>query len=279
MSLLGFGVGVPISEIKLDKLSSLTGAVLEKFIEDIQWQLHGLGLSFDKPPLLIAGVFEHNTVVLNGKSIESYRGGVGISFPPYVFVAVGEYSIVTDTKSGASYKSIFIFAKLDGPIIELEFATISGVRLGFGYNSIVRSPTNAELTEFPFISDQGIDGAGNNPMKILDSMTKPTPTADAWVTPKQDAYWFAIGMSVSAAEILEITAVAMVGFHDSGLTLSLFADAIGQLPPEAPPNLTIMYVEIAMVAEMNFGEGYFRVEASLAPTSHIYVPMCHIYGG
>jgi len=34
-----------------------------------------------------------------------------------------------------------------------------------------------------------------------------------------------------------------------------------------------------MVAEMNFAEDYFRVEASLAPTSFILVPQCHLYGG
>jgi hypothetical protein len=55
-------------------------------------------------------------------------------------------------------------AKLDGPLIDLEIAIIEGMRLGFGYNSFVRSPSVQELALFPFINDVGVGGAGMNPM-------------------------------------------------------------------------------------------------------------------
>ena len=34
-----------------------------------------------------------------------------------------------------------------------------------------------------------------------------------------------------------------------------------------------------MIIELNFIEGFFRVDAALAPTSYIYVPPCHLTGG
>jgi hypothetical protein len=162
-------------------------------------------------------------------------------------------------------------------LITLEFATISGIRLGFGYNSSVRSPDVNEITSFPFINDGSSAGAGNDPLEIVRKMTLTDPP---WVAPKPDSYWFAAGMTVKAFDILAITAVAMIAFRDSGIIISLYADAIAQMPPDVPNRSEcIVYVEIGMVVEMNFVDGYFRVEAALAPTSFLLVPACHLYGG
>lgn len=273
ITLLGFGIGLPIGnkfdkeEFTLDKLGSILG--------HMEFQIHGLGVAFEQPPLVLAGVFEHEVI----QKTESYRGGIAVSFPPYMFVAVGEYSITHDDKEH-EYKSVFVFAKLNGPLITLEFATISGVRLGFGYNSMVRSPAIEELTDFPFINDGSQEGAGNNPIEILKSMTKPPKDGVLpWVSPKQDSYWFAVGMTISAFDLLNVTAVAMLAFKDSGVIASIYADGIATMPPGAKPSGAILYVELGMVAEMNFVEDYFRVEASLAPTSFLLVPQCHLYGG
>jgi hypothetical protein len=168
--------------------------------------------------------------------------------------------------------------------VTLAFATISGVRLGFGYNSFVRSPAVSEITQFPFIDDRssaGATGAGNNPMQIVKNMTQPVDgQSTAWVTPKIDSYWFAAGMTIQAFDILTVTAVALLAFRDAGVIISVYADAIAQMPPDAPDrSAALVYVELEMVAEMNFIDGYFRVEAALAPTSFLLVPQCHLYGG
>lgn len=197
-------------------------------------------------------------------------GGMGLSFPPYTFVGLGEYAILN------GYKSLFLYAKLDGPLVTLEFATIEGVRFGFGYNSMVRRPEIDEITDFPFINDHAVSGAGNDPMAILDKIMNPD-SGRAWVTPKQDAYWFAAGMTITAFELLAVTAVAMLAFRDSGVVVTLYADAIAQMPP-GKNAVALVYVEIGMVMEMNFIDGYFMVEASLAPTSFLYLPSCHLYG-
>jgi hypothetical protein len=68
-------------------------------------------------------------------------------------------------------------------LVTLEFATISGIRLGFGFNSVVRSPRIDELTDFPFIKTTVTPGASDTPMAILKAMTP------MWVTPKENSYW------------------------------------------------------------------------------------------
>lgn len=162
-------------------------------------------------------------------------------------------------------------------LITLGFATISGVRLGLGYNSSVRTPQLEEITRFPFVSDGAVSGAGNDPMKILKVMTETSP---AWVTPTNNSYWFAAGLTLVAFDILTVTAVAMVQFKEAGLIISIIADAVAQMPPGVTSRSEMIdYVEIGFICEMNMVDGHFRVEAALAPTSFLLVPQCRIYGG
>lgn len=96
-SLLGFGIGLDLSGLKLDDLSDAAS--------HLSVELHGLTLSFNKPPLMIAGGFEHE---IEPSGEEIYKGGIGVSFPLYTFVGLGEYAVFKN------YKSVFIYAKLDG---------------------------------------------------------------------------------------------------------------------------------------------------------------------
>nr|OQO29959.1 hypothetical protein B0A51_02550 [Rachicladosporium sp. CCFEE 5018] len=279
LTLLGFGIGLPLGDISLSPRINDLAALGSQ----AKFQIHGVGVSFEKPPLVIAGVFEHEIMKqLVGdppveQTLDAYRGGIGISYPPYTFVAVGQYAEAT-FRIGGSYKSLFVFAKLDGPLIQLEFGecsisnhvptTISGVRIGFGYNSMIRSPSIEELTQFPLIGE--LPGVGNNPINLLQAWCKGD---NPWVVPKQDSYWFAVGMTITAFDILKITAAALLAFRDSGIIVSLYADAVAQVPPDVTKTSDmILYVEIGLVAEMNFIDCYFRCDASLAPTSFLLVP-------
>ena len=266
-TLLGFGLTVNLKGITLDNLQNC--------LKNTDVALAGMALSFNKPPILIAGGFEHQIIQALGITQDVYLGGVAVSFPPYTFNGLGEYAVVTNADS-SQYRSIFVYAKLDGPLITLELATISGIRLGFGFNSFVRAPAIDDIVNFPFINDHSISTTGNDPMAILKAMTVGNP---AWVTPKLDSYWLAVGMSIQAFDVITATAVAVFEFGDAGLAVDIYADAVAQMPPEAPKAATVVYVEVGMKIEMNFADGYFAVAAMLAPTSFLLVPQCHLTGG
>ena len=51
------------------------------------------------------------------------------------------------------------------------------------------------------------------------------------------------------------------------------------MPPSAPSDVTLFYVEVGMLAELNTVDGYFTVQAALAPASHVLVPSCRLTGG
>jgi hypothetical protein len=238
MDMMGFAIGLTLSGLTVDNLKSIVDS------DHLSVKIDGLGVDFGQGSLAIAGVFLHQTTA----DEDSFSGGVGVSFEPYTFVAVGEYAIQKVSK----FTSFFIYGKLDGLDIFLEFALLTGIRLGFGYNSLVRSPALDELTQFPFIDDTGSQNAGTNPISLLESMEQPANGKPAWVSAKQDSYWFAAGLTLNAFDLLQITAIAMLAFRDRGVVISLFADAVAQMPPDATSTAEmILYVEIAMLAELN----------------------------
>ena len=87
------------------------------------------------------------------------------------------------------------------------------------------------------------------------------------------------GLTLTAFEILSVTAVLMMGFQQAGVVISVFADGIAQMPPDVDADETLFYVEIYMLAELNTVQGFFTVQASLAPSSHVLVPSCRLTGG
>lgn len=119
LSLLGFGIGAYITPDFFTDLD-VTGT-------RFALQLRGMAAALDQPPILLAGMFQD----LSTSKMELFAGGVAISLNLYSFLAVGSYGVVQDG-SNKSFKTFFVFAQLRGPLIELEFATINGVTLGFG---------------------------------------------------------------------------------------------------------------------------------------------------
>jgi hypothetical protein len=264
-TLIGFGVGLAVFELKnlsKDSILSLAGS--------LDLQLHGMELSFVQPPVTLAGVFIHN----DSNGVNQYAGGVAVGFIPYLFVAVGEYDEINRTIDGVTemYKSMFLYAKLDGPLITLEFATIEGIRLGFGVNSNVRQPRIEELNDFPFINDTAANEGGPDVLAILTKMQQ-------WVKPKQASYWGAAGLKITAFEVLEVSAVMLLQFSSKGCDIAIYGDAVARMPPKAEPKACIVYLELDFSIVLSFTEGAMMIQAALAPTSHILVPQCQLTGG
>lgn len=161
-SIIGFTIKLDLSRVQLNDLSAIITEGL------VSVSIHGLDAAVNKEPLTLAGVFIHDiTNDATGNTItESYRGGIAVGFKAWEVLAVGEYAIVTTKTPSSEFKSVFVYGKLDGPLVELEFATISGVRLGFGYNSMVKLPSASQLYQFPFISDSA---TGEDPLAIVNA--------------------------------------------------------------------------------------------------------------
>ncbi|KAI1406916.1 hypothetical protein F5Y13DRAFT_183807 [Hypoxylon sp. FL1857] len=254
-SLVGFSLG--FSFTTLDQVPT------------IKPDIAGLAASFEQPPLSIAGVIRHG----NDGVLDYYAGGLIVGWIPYQFEAAGFYGTVTP-KGGSEFKSVFIFAKLNGPLVTLEFAEIDSLTGGFGYNSSVRLPTVDEVYEFPFIASTELGGT-SDALQVLERLVDPGPAG--WFKPLDKTYWLAVGMGVGAFQMLTIDAVVVVTFGNS-VKLGIFAIATADVPTPTS-SFKIAHVELGISAIADFDYGTLKINAQLSPSSYILDPNCHLTGG
>ncbi len=160
----GFALQLPLQKLKhID-------------VDSIRFSFEGIGLEMNKPPIVLGRMFL--------KVPNEFAGGVTVEVEPYTFMAGGYYGEVTKpskaTKSGKTpnpndedtFKTVFVFAELDGPIAELEFAFLSGLTGGVGYNSLVTLPTIDNMTKSPFLA-VGLPDA--HPLSVSSNLINAKP--------------------------------------------------------------------------------------------------------
>ncbi|KAH6894190.1 hypothetical protein B0T10DRAFT_589603 [Thelonectria olida] len=229
--------------------------------------LDGLATSFKKPPLMIEGALMRK----KDDGGELYAGGITIGFVPWLFQAAGFYGKRNKPGTNSTFTSALVYAMLRGPLITLEFATISGITGGFGYNVGITIPQAADIYRFPLVSPP----AQTDIMQVLDAlMAEGSPR---WFYPEEGAMWLAAGLTVTAFEMLDITAVLVaqwspqIQFHVLGL-------AVADIPNAKSP-FKLAHVELGFHASVDLAAGLFSVEAQLSPNSYILDPNCHLSGG
>ena len=274
MELIGFAVGVPLSLPAPRKLSFTTLGELE--LSDFDIKLSGMAVDFQSANVTIAGAFQKEQT----EDYEAYRGGLTVSMPPYSLIAVGAYQ---HTYHPTDFKSVFVFASLAGPLFTLEFAEITGVEAGFGYNYDLRLPGASDVVNFPLVHGAS---ASDDPMTLLAAgapgSTPPVTSFLNWTTPKEDALWFALGLKVNAFEALSVQAAVVVALGSDDTKIAIIELANASMPPSStggkPPG-AFVYVELGIIAALDIGGGSLTCLAQLTPNSYILAPDCHLKGG
>ncbi|KAF3104127.1 hypothetical protein TWF102_000174 [Orbilia oligospora] len=257
-TLLGMKIGITLKK----------GAGLANIDKgDFHLSLEGLEVAFDKAPITATGAFIHGTT----DGIDYYSGGIIIGFEPWLFQAAGFYG---QTKS-SSVKNVFLFMQLNGPIVTVGFASISGLTGGFGYNMDLHWPTVAEVPQFPFLIGDS-SAPPSDPMTELNSLIN-VSSSNAWVTPKADCMWFAVGLSANAFKVLSVDAVVVVQFAPA-VRLGIYGVATCDIPSTAAKG-KLAHVELGISATVDPETGTLKIDTQLSPTSYILDPSCHLTGG
>ena len=260
-------IGVSLMRLSLD-IDLAKIKTLDDFLEmPFSVSLTGLGVQYSKPPTVIAGLVE--------KLPDGYAGGLALSFSKWSFMAAGLYRKIQ--KENLTYPTMFAFVKLEGPLIELEFAEIIGITGGFGYNSSLRFPNVQEVTSFPFVSISS--GAQPGPADALTQLTSLIDgSSKEWITPQIDSFWIAAGLGIKAFQVLDVQAVITIDIS-SEVRVGIFGEALAVQPLGAPEGSEFLVLDIGFAAVLDPSKGIFRVEGQLTPRSFILSSSCHLTGG
>ncbi|PPJ57972.1 hypothetical protein CBER1_09402 [Cercospora berteroae] len=262
----GFGVRFPITSLKSFDISTF------------ELLISGAGFEFTRKPISVAGMLYHRTTKLpasvpNAKPNDEYFGGLAIEVDPYNFLAGGYYGNVTDSKTKERFESMFVFAKLDGPFAELEFAELSGLTAGFGYHSDITLPNVSNVTSFPFIAG---GTPGSDALQVLDNLIGAQPP---WFTPSNGPLWLAAGLTAKLFQALTVSAVLIVDIKPDDVILGIYAECTATLPADVPQEAILAEVDLGIAASLDFGKGTLIMQGGLTPKSYILSRNCRLRGG
>ncbi|KAF2467764.1 uncharacterized protein BDR25DRAFT_291103 [Lindgomyces ingoldianus] len=259
LDLLGFQISLHFAKgITLQNLPTP-----DKFKID----LAGLAVAFNKPPVTIAGRFLHTP----SDARDFFAGGVVVAFKPWMFQAAGFYADNKATEKVGAFKSVFVFAKLEGPLITFGFAEISGITGAFGYNVQLRYPSVSEVMTFPFVASNDSD---LSPQKALQTLVEGD---NPWAVPSLGSMWLAAGLKVTAFQVLSIDAVIVIQWAPV-VKLGIFGVGICDVP-NSKAEKKFAHIELGLLCTVDPAAGVLKVEAQLSPNSYILDPGCHLTGG
>jgi hypothetical protein len=260
LSLAGLGIGSPLTTF------------------EPRFTLGGLGLAYNSPPLTIAGGFVN--LVPPGSPTFAFAGGLTIGTSKFTLTAFGYYGNTT------GFPSLFIFGYLAAPIGGPPAFFVTGVALGFGYNSSLAIPEIDQIATFPFVqvlpgstnSNTDLFGKNPTPLDVLEKILNP-PSPPIWVMPKAGSLWFAAGITFTSFQLVNSQALVIVEVGDE-LVIALVGTARAQFPPATGMATPIYaYIELDLLVRFAPQEGVFSLQAVLAKSSFLLDKSCVLTGG
>ena len=270
MDLVGFGLSFDFSQCQ--------GLTLEALAKDLKLgiDLNGFGVAMTGASFSAAGFLENTSHMVDvgdggdgkhkQKLVVGFQGGVAVAFSRYMFTAFGSYT-------EDDFASFFVFAMLQGTLIKTPYVEITGITGGFGYGSQLRLPGVAELDGFPLL----VKVEKGKPIRPMDTFDK--FRLSTYITPAQGSLWFAVGISATAMETVDLSAVLTVQLAPDVNEIGLLGSAIANVPHGAPADKTITRIEIDFVGKIDLTHGTFRFDGVIGPRSFILSSDCRPSGG
>jgi hypothetical protein len=232
------------------------------------WEVdvEGFAIAASFGPLTLAGGLAKFPLDAPLVGVE-YLGMLKIGYGSYGIDLFGGYAHPT-TPGGAEFASFFAFGVLHAPIGGPPAFFVTGVAIGFGINRDLRIPTIDEVNTHPFMEALRALGPTPEPMQQLKDMR-------AIVAPAQGEYWIAAGISFTSFVLITGEILVTVQFGD-GLEVAVLGLARAELPTS---ELTLVSIELALLARFSTKEGLLLVQAQLTQNSWLLDKSVRLTGG
>ena len=242
--------------------------VSRPFFSASSWEVdvEGFAIASDIGGLTLAGGLRKFPLDAPLSGIE-YLGMLKIGYGDYGVDVFGGYAHPT-TSTGAEFASFFAFGVLHAPIGGPPAFFITGIGIGFGINRELNTPTIEEVNSHPFMLALRALGPEPEPMQELQDMR-------ALVPPAQGEYWVAAGISFTSFVLITGEILVTVQFGD-GLEVAVLGLARAQLPT---PIVTLVSIELALLARFSSKEGLLLVQAQLTENSWLLDKSVRLTGG
>jgi hypothetical protein len=242
--------------------------VSRPFFSASSWEIdvEGFAIASNIGGLTLAGGLRKFPLDAPLSGIE-YLGMLKIGYGDYGVDLFGGYAHPT-TSSGAEFASFFAFGVLHAPIGGPPAFFITGIGIGFGINRELHTPTIEEVNSHPFMLALRALGPPPEPMQELQDMR-------ALVPPAQGEYWVAAGISFTSFVLITGEILVTVQFGD-GLEVAVLGLARAQLPT---PIVTLVSIELALLARFSSKEGTLLVQAQLTENSWLLDKSVRLTGG
>lgn len=238
------------------------------------FSLQGMGIAFSQPPLTIAGSFVNLTPPSGDLEFD---GSVMIGLEALQFQAFGFYG------EQQNYTSMFIYGDVSASFGGLPAFFLTGIALGFGYNSGLVLPTINQVEQFPLIEvlpDAFPPNAFKPPTTPQDALSQLLNATPPWVTQTPGPIWIAAGITFTSFDI--VNSQALVIFETGpDLTLSLIGTSRAQFPQGPAPTSPEVYAYIGLDLELIIkpDTGVFSLQAVLSNMSFLLDRSCVLTGG
>ena len=169
------------------------------------------------------------------------------------------------------FKTAFVFAKLEGPLITLGFAKISRTTGEFGYNSEVKNPTIETVRNYLFIETKDID---SDLLGAIEDLIRVNKLGAFTIC--DGSICFAAEMKVSAFEILIMDAVILLSWN---ISVSRDICGVAVINISKGTKLYFAYVELGILAIIDCEAGVLKIATQLAPSLYILNSSCRLTRG
>jgi hypothetical protein len=274
--MLTFNAALQIGPLQVEMIEMNLKSPLTKFSPEIG--IHGLGFSFDKPPLEMSGLFLKSDIdipklnsniqgankVKGFDTVTGYSGSLSIGYKDYSLMLMGSYAKLPD-----GVTSIFIYGFLSAPLAGVPgVLMITGVALGMGYNRSITLPKAVDIKTYPLVQS------------VLEP-EKPTDfkAMNLDFLPKEGAFWGAIGLKIEAFNMIDAFVLLILNFgSEFEIDILGVAEMSFPLPEEGSDEIAIAKFVIGVDARIMPERGILSVTGAFLPGSYIYNPKAIITG-
>ena len=230
------------------------------------FDLRGLALAFDAPPISIAGALLRVDEIVDEQTLSSYYGELMVEVAQFSLQALGGWAPDADPAS------FFVYLSLDVPLGGPPFLFVTGLAGGFGINTSLTLPTINQVGSYPLLPKH----APKEKSSAAETIKDVIPALQRVFHPDAGEYWVAAGIAFTSFEMIDAQAVVSVEFGTE-LQIGVVGTCSMTFPTGDPA--PVAYVEIDVVASFTPSTGRLSVDGKLSPASYLFGGFVKITGG